>query len=70
MVGGGNVAIDAARTARRLGAAAVHMVCLESRDEMPAHDWEVDEALAEGVELHDVAGASRAPRRRRSTACG
>ena len=53
VVGGGNVAIDAARSARRLGAAAVHMVCLESRGEMPAYDWEVEEALSEGVEVHD-----------------
>jgi heterodisulfide reductase subunit A2 len=53
VIGGGNVAIDAARTARRLGAAAVHMVCLEQRAEMPAHAFEVDEALAEGVVLHN-----------------
>ena len=51
VVGGGNVAIDAARSARRLGAASVRMVCLESRDEMPAHAFEVEEALAEGVAL-------------------
>ena len=56
VVGGGNVAIDAARSARRLGAAAVHMVCLESRGEMPAYDWEVGEALDDGVELHDSWG--------------
>jgi len=53
VIGGGNVAIDAARSARRLGAAEVHMVCLERRDEMPAYDWEVEEALAEGIVLHD-----------------
>jgi heterodisulfide reductase subunit A2 len=53
VVGGGNVAIDAARSACRLGAAAVHLVCLESRAEMPAYAWEVEEALAEGVFLHD-----------------
>ncbi len=53
VVGGGNVAIDAARSARRLGAAAVHLVCLESRAEMPAYAWETGEALAEGVQLHD-----------------
>ncbi len=53
VIGGGNVAIDAARSARRLGAAAVHMVCLEQRDEMPAYQWEIDEALGEGVELSD-----------------
>ncbi len=59
VIGGGNVAIDAARSVRRLGAAAVHMVCLESRGEMPAHEWEVDEMLAEGIELHDSWGISR-----------
>ncbi len=53
VVGGGNVAIDAARSARRLGATAVDEVCLEARAEMPAFDWEVDEALEEGVTLHD-----------------
>jgi heterodisulfide reductase subunit A-like polyferredoxin len=52
VVGGGNVAVDAARSALRLGAESVDMVCLESRDEMPAYDWEVDDALAEGVVLH------------------
>jgi heterodisulfide reductase subunit A len=53
VIGGGNVAIDTARSARRLGAAAVHMVCLERRADMPAFGWEVDEALTEGVLLHD-----------------
>ncbi len=52
VVGGGNVAIDAARSARRLGA-DVDLVCLERREAMPAFPWEVDEALAEGVHLHD-----------------
>ncbi len=50
VVGGGNVAIDAARSARRLGA-EVELVCLESRAEMPAHAFEVEEALAEGIAL-------------------
>ena len=53
VVGGGNVAIDAARSARRLGAASVDQVSLECCDEMPAHDFEVREARAEGVTLHD-----------------
>ena len=53
VVGGGNVAIDTARSAQRLGVAAVHMVSLESRGEMPAYDWEIEEALSEGVQLHD-----------------
>ncbi|MHB9058675.1 MAG: FAD-dependent oxidoreductase [Bacillota bacterium] len=49
VVGGGNVAIDASRVARRLGAKSVRQVSLESRAEMPAHTWEVEEAEAEGV---------------------
>jgi len=53
VVGGGNVAIDAARSARRLGAASVDQVSLEGCDEMPAHDFEVEEARAEGITLHD-----------------
>lgn len=51
VIGGGNVAIDVARSARRLGAGNVRMVCLEKREEMPAHEWEVTEALEEGVQL-------------------
>ncbi len=53
VVGGGNVAIDAARSARRLGAASVDQVSLECCEEMPAHDFEVEEAQAEGITLHD-----------------
>jgi len=53
VVGGGNVAIDAARTARRLGAASVAQASLEPCEEMPAHDFEVEEARAEGITLHD-----------------
>lgn len=56
VVGGGNVAVDAARTARRLGSADVRMVSLESRQEMPAHGSELDEALAEGIRLHNSWG--------------
>ena len=52
VIGGGNVAIDAARSARRLGASEVHLVCLEQRAEMPAYGWEVDEAAQEGVVVH------------------
>ncbi len=52
VVGGGNVAIDVARSARRIGAKKVRMVCLESREEMPAHDWEVEQAMEEGIEIH------------------
>ncbi len=51
VIGGGNVAVDVARTARRLGAERVTMVCLESREEMPAWGWEVEESEQEGIEL-------------------
>ena len=50
VIGGGNVAMDAARTARRLGAAVTAM-CLENEEEMPAWDWERDEADEEGVKF-------------------
>ncbi len=49
VVGGGNVAIDAARVARRLGAENITMVCLEHPDEMPASDEEIREAKAENI---------------------
>src|SRR5512136_1311197 len=51
VLGGGNVAIDAAMTSVRLGAAWVGMTCLESREEMPAHDWEIRDASEEGIEV-------------------
>lgn len=49
VIGGGNVAVDVARTAVRLGAKSVQMVCLENEEEMPAWDWECHEALEEGI---------------------
>jgi len=49
VIGGGNVAVDVARTAIRLGAKTVTMVCLENEEEMPAWDWERREALEEGI---------------------
>lgn len=51
VIGGGNVAIDVARTALRLGADKVKMLCLENENEMPAWDWEVEEAKEEGIEV-------------------
>ena len=47
--GGGNTAIDVARTARRLGATEAVIVYRRTREKMPAHDFEVEEALEEGV---------------------
>ena len=52
VLGGGNVAVDVARTAVRLGAAEVQMACLESRETMPSHAWEIEAAEAEGVQIH------------------
>ncbi len=47
--GGGNTAIDAARTAKRLGATEAVIVYRRTREKMPAHDFEVEEAIEEGV---------------------
>ena len=52
VIGGGNVAIDVALTALRLGAKEVQLACLECREEIPAHGWEVEEAIDEGVVLN------------------
>jgi 2-oxoacid:acceptor oxidoreductase delta subunit (pyruvate/2-ketoisovalerate family) len=49
--GGGNTAIDVARTARRLGATDAVIVYRRTRERMPAHDFEVEEALQEGVQV-------------------
>lgn len=50
--GGGNTAVDVARTAKRLGAEEALIVYRRTRDMMPAHDFEIEEALEEGVALH------------------
>ncbi|MFP4036881.1 MAG: FAD-dependent oxidoreductase, partial [Desulfobacteraceae bacterium] len=59
VIGGGNVAIDVALTAKRLGAEHVTLVCLETREEMPAWDYEIEEALEEGVEIVNSLGPTR-----------
>jgi len=51
VVGGGNVAIDASRTALRLGAKKVTIIYRRTRNEMPAAEEEIDEALEEGIEI-------------------
>lgn len=53
VVGGGNVAIDAARSAKRLGAKKVHMYCLEPADAMLASPEEIAEAEEEGIIIHN-----------------
>ena len=64
VIGGGNSAIDAARTALRLGAERVTVVYRRSREAMPAYEEEIEEAEHEGVELRllDRAGGGRSPR--------
>jgi formate dehydrogenase beta subunit len=79
VIGGGNVAVDVARTAaregtdqvavsttmdaaraaRRLGSREVHVICLEAREEMPAHGYEVEEAEGEGILFHPSTGPKR-----------
>jgi NADPH-dependent glutamate synthase beta subunit-like oxidoreductase/Pyruvate/2-oxoacid:ferredoxin oxidoreductase delta subunit len=51
VIGGGNVAIDVALTAKRLGAKDIKLTCLECREEMPAHEWEIQKAIDEGITL-------------------
>jgi NADPH-dependent glutamate synthase beta subunit-like oxidoreductase len=59
VVGGGNVAVDVALTALRVGAKEVTMACLESREEMPASPWEIAQAVEEGVKLMPSWGPHR-----------
>jgi formate dehydrogenase (NADP+) beta subunit len=80
VVGGGNVALDAARTAlrdlagvgetstaafdvartaKRLGARRVRVIALENREEMPAHEFEIEEAEAEGIDISGRLGPNR-----------
>ena len=64
VIGGGSVAIDAARLAQRLGAGEVNLICLESTDltcadRMPAQDLEIEQAEEEGVIVHPNLGVAR-----------
>ncbi|MDH5481945.1 MAG: FAD-dependent oxidoreductase [Candidatus Bathyarchaeota archaeon] len=59
VIGGGNVALDAARTAKRLGADEVTIIYRRSEEEMPAHRREVDEAKQEGVNFLFLASPKR-----------
>ncbi len=59
VIGGGNVAMNAAMTCLRLGARDVQLVCLEKREEMPAHPWECEEALAEGIGIRNSWGPQK-----------
>ncbi len=59
VIGGGNVAIDAARCAVRTDSQQVDMFCLESRSKMPALEEEIEEALEEGININNSWGPSR-----------
>jgi len=59
VIGGGNVAIDVARTAIRENSQSVEMYCLESREEMPALDEEIEEALEEKIAINNSWGPNR-----------
>ena len=52
VLGGGNVAFDCARTAKRLGAEEIHLACLEARDVMTADEEEITQAQEEGIFVH------------------
>ena len=59
MIGGGNVAIDAARCALRMGASEVTIACVEPREAMPAFAWEIEAAVSEGVKFLPCAAVKR-----------
>ncbi|OGQ82162.1 MAG: hypothetical protein A3F90_09975 [Deltaproteobacteria bacterium RIFCSPLOWO2_12_FULL_60_19] len=59
VIGGGNVAMDVALTARRLGATELQVACLESRAEMPAFESEIAQVCEEGAVLHPSWGPKR-----------
>jgi len=59
VIGGGNTAVDAALTCRKLGAEQVSLVCLEERSKMPAFPAEIEEALEEGIKIQDCWGPRR-----------
>lgn len=59
VIGGGNVAIDVARTATRVGSSKVDMFCLESRKEMPALEEEIEDAMSEDIVINNSWGPKR-----------
>ena len=59
VLGGGNVAFDCARSAKRLGAKEIHVACLEARDKMTADDEEIEQAKEEGIFVHPAQSFER-----------
>jgi NADPH-dependent glutamate synthase beta subunit-like oxidoreductase len=59
VLGGGNVAFDCARLARRLGSVDIHIACLENRESMTASEEEINQAMEEGITLHPASSFVR-----------
>ena len=59
VIGGGNTAIDSALVCRKMGAEDVSIVCLEEKNRMPAFQVEIEEAVEEGIKIHDCWGPKR-----------
>ncbi len=70
VVGGGNVAVDCARTAHRLGAKKVSMFCLEDRATMPASNLEIQETLEEDIEINNCWGPKEVKVNQKGEVCG
>ena len=69
VIGGGNVAVDCARTAYRFGGSDVAMYCLESRETMPAAKDEIAEALEEGITIQNGWGSPKDSGRKGAGSC-
>ena len=65
IIGGGNTALDAARCSLRRGASKVTMYYRRTREEMPASDAEIEEALEEGIDIQYLAAPGLHPGGRR-----
>lgn len=70
VVGGGNVAFDVSRTSVRNGAKKVTMVCLESRDEQTADEFEIEDGLEEGITIINRVGPKEVMRDEHGNVCG
>lgn len=70
VVGGGNVAFDVARTSVRNGAKKITMVCLESRDEQTADEFEIEDGLEEGISIINRVGPIAVERDPEGRICG
>lgn len=70
VIGGGNVAFDVARSSVRNGAKKITMVCLETRDEQTADEFEIEDGLEEGIEIINRVGPLGIERDERGRICG